>query len=73
MSLSQQRKIHQSDNGDSWWLCRDEKGVFILHEGSIAAGGNVTKTLLADFLVDNRGTREHQALLNMIGGLTELS
>jgi hypothetical protein len=70
MFPSQQRKIHQSENGDSWWLCRDGKGVFILHEANIPAG-EVTKTELADFLVNNRGAPEHQALLKMIGGLTE--
>jgi hypothetical protein len=72
MSLSQQRKIHQSENGDTWWLCRDAKGVFVLHEANTPAGGNVTKTELADFLVNNGGTPEHRALLKMIGSLTEL-
>jgi hypothetical protein len=68
---TQQRKIYQSEKGDSWWLCQDGKGIFILHEANIPAGGNVTKTELADFLVKNRGAPEHQALLKMIGGLTE--
>jgi hypothetical protein len=72
MSASQQRKIHQSENGDSWWLCQDGNVIFILHEANISAGGNVTKTELANFLVNNRGAPEHQALLKMIGGLTEL-
>jgi hypothetical protein len=27
MSIMQQRKIHQSENGDSWWLCREESNV----------------------------------------------
>jgi hypothetical protein len=72
MSSSHQRKIHQSENGDSWWLCRHGKGVFILHEANLPDGENVTKTELADFLVKNRGAPEHRALLKMIGGLTEL-
>jgi hypothetical protein len=63
MVPSRQRKIHQSENGDSWWLCQDGKGVFILHEANISVGGNVTKTELADFLGNNRGAPEHQALL----------
>jgi hypothetical protein len=70
MSLTQQRKIHQSENGDSWWLCQDGRGVFILHEANILAGGNVTKTELAEFLVNNRSAPERQALLKMIGSLT---
>lgn len=72
MSLSHQRKIHQSENGDRWWLCRQGKGVFILHEANLPDGENVTKTELADFLVKYRGAPEHRALLKMIGGLTEL-
>jgi hypothetical protein len=53
-------------------LCRDGKGVFVLHEANIPAGGNVAKTELADFLVNNTGAPEHQAVLKMIGGFTEL-
>ncbi|MCA1453099.1 hypothetical protein I6F35_07670 [Bradyrhizobium sp. BRP22] len=70
MSLSRQRKIHQSENGDSWWLCQDCKGVFILHETNIFAGGDVTKIGLAEFLANDSGAPEHQAFLKMIGGLT---
>jgi hypothetical protein len=72
MSLSQQRKIHQSANGDSWWLCQDDKGMFILREANIPAGANTTKIELTEFLVKNRGAPEHQALLKMIGSLTGL-
>jgi len=43
-----------------------------LHEANIPAGGKVTKTELAAFLVKKAGAPELQALLNMIGGLTEL-
>ncbi|UPK31346.1 hypothetical protein [Bradyrhizobium sp. 195] len=70
MSLSRQRKLYQNENGDSWWLCQDGKGVFILHEANVPAEGNATKTGLADFLVNNTGAPEHQALLTMIGDLT---
>jgi hypothetical protein len=69
-SLSRQHKIHQSENGDSWWLCQDYKGVFILHEANILSGGNVAKTELTEFLVKKKGASEHQALLKMIGDLT---
>ncbi|WP_152977395.1 hypothetical protein [Bradyrhizobium pachyrhizi] len=70
MSLSRQRKIYQSENGDSWWLCQDGKGVFVLHEANALAGGHVTKVALADFLANNKDAPEHQALLKMIGELT---
>lgn len=33
-----QRKIY-SENGDSWWLCREEGGsVYVLHEANISSG-----------------------------------
>jgi hypothetical protein len=70
MSLTQQRKIYQNEDGESWWLCRDGNGVFVLCEDP--AGENVTSTELTDFLVNNKGTPEHQAILKLLGGLTEL-
>jgi hypothetical protein len=27
--MTHQRKIYQSSNGDSWWLCRDQDGQFL--------------------------------------------
>jgi|tagenome__1003787_1003787.scaffolds.fasta_scaffold20987748_3 hypothetical protein len=70
MSLSRQRKIHQIENGDSLALPNRQGRVFILHEANVPAGGNVTKTGLAEFLDNNTCAPEHQALLKMIGDLT---
>jgi hypothetical protein len=47
MSSGQQRKIYQSANGDSWWLCREQAGVFVLHEANQPSGGTVTKASAA--------------------------
>jgi hypothetical protein len=69
MSLTQQRKIYQSENGDSWWLCRSEDGVFVSHHANPASGGTVTKIDLAQFLM-GRNAPEKQALVTMIGELT---
>lgn len=71
MSSGQQRKIYQSENGDTWWLCRNEGGgVFVLHQANLPSGGKVTKLDLAQFLMGSRNSPEKLALLDMIGELT---
>jgi hypothetical protein len=66
-----QRKIYQSENGDSWWLCRGEGAVFVLNEVNRPSGGMVTRVELTQFLMSGRNGPEKQALLEMIGGLTQ--
>jgi hypothetical protein len=70
MSSGQQRKIYQSENGDSWWLCREEAGVFVLHEANQPSGGTVSKIDLAQFLMNGKDGPEKSALLELVGGLT---
>jgi hypothetical protein len=65
----QQRKIYQSENGDSWWLCRAEDGVFVLHEANVPSGGMTTRIELTQFLSSGGNAPEKQALLAMIGQL----
>lgn len=72
MSVGQQRKIYQSENGDSWWLCRDENGVFVLHEANVPVGATATRIELPRFLQSGNAL-ENQALLEMIGELTRCS
>jgi hypothetical protein len=67
--MSQQRKIYQSENGDSWWLCRGEDAVFVLHEANVPSGGMSTRIELTQFLSSGRNEPEKQALLAMIGEL----
>ena len=68
--MSHQRKIYQSSNGDSWWLCRDQKGhVFILHE---ASGGHATHIGIGEFLRTGNAGPEHQSLLRIVGELAQL-
>jgi hypothetical protein len=68
-----QRKIFRSDNGDEWWLCREQGGrVFVLHEANLSSGGNCTKIEITDFLNTEHGRAEHQALLRLIGELTKV-
>jgi hypothetical protein len=67
-----QRKIYHSENGDSWWLCREEDGrISILHEASLSAGGNSTKLEIAEFLAHGKAAPAHHALLGLIGDLTK--
>jgi hypothetical protein len=67
--MSQARKIYQSENGDSWWLCRQEGAVFVLHEAN-PPGGMITRVELAEFFSSGRNGAEQKALLKMIGDLT---
>ena len=72
--MTHQRKIYQSSNGDSWWLCRDQDGqVFILHEANTAAGGRATRIGIGEFLRTANAGPEHQSLLRLIGELAQLS
>jgi hypothetical protein len=70
MFTGQQRRIYQSENGDSWWLCREGDAVFVLYEANLPSGGTVTKIELTQFLASGRHAPEKQALLSMIGELT---
>jgi hypothetical protein len=71
MSTGQQRKIFQSENGDSWWLCRERETVFVLHEANLSSGGAFTKIALGQFLSSSGNPPEKQALLQIIGELTQ--
>jgi hypothetical protein len=39
-----EREIYHSENGDRWWLCRDDGRVFVLHKANDSSGGTVTKS-----------------------------
>ena len=66
-----QREIYHSENGDRWWLCRDDGRVFVLHRANVSSGGTVTKIELGDFLGAGKAGPEHQALIRLIGSLVE--
>src|ERR1043166_7820390 len=69
----QQRKIYQSENGESWWRCRGDDVVFVLHEANVSSGGMATRIELPQFLSSGRNAPEKQALLAMIGELVRAS
>jgi hypothetical protein len=58
------RKIYISENGDSWWLCREDGGrVYVLHETNLLSGGTTPKIEIGDFLSTGKRRSEHQSLL----------
>jgi hypothetical protein len=68
-----QREIYLSENGDKWFLCRDEDGrVFVLHKANVSSGGTATKIELGDFLGRGKAGPEHQALSRLIGRLVDV-
>ena len=64
------RKIYSNGDGDSWWLCRERCGLFVLHEKK--CGEMISKQELEDFLADPGSAPEKAALIKMIGGLAQL-
>jgi hypothetical protein len=72
MMSDQQREIYHSENGDRWFLCRDDDGgLFVLHKANVSSGGTATKIGLGDFLGRGKAGPEHQALARLIGGLVD--
>jgi hypothetical protein len=70
--MMSQRNVYVAANGDSWWLCRGDDRVFVLHEGSLASGGKANKFELSEFFSSATPGPEHQALIQLIGRLAEL-
>ena len=68
-----QKEIYHSENGDRWFLCRNDDGrVYIEHKANPSSGGKVTIIELGDFLGKGRAGPEHQALTRLIGSLVEV-
>jgi hypothetical protein len=73
------REIYHSENGDRWFLCRDDDGrLFVLHKANVSSGGTATKIELGDFLEElgdflerRKAGPEHQALARLIGSLMD--
>jgi hypothetical protein len=66
-----ERKLYRSENGDTWWLCRKDSWVYVLHEANLSSGGSRTEIQIGDFLAEGRAGPEHQALLKLIGTLAD--
>jgi hypothetical protein len=69
---SHQREIYHSENGDRWFLCRDDDGrVFVFHKANVSSRGAATKIEIGDFLGRGKAGPEHQALVRLIGNLVD--
>jgi hypothetical protein len=67
-----QREIYHSENGDRWFLSRDDDGLaFILHKANLSSGGKVSAIEVGDFLGAGKAGPEHQALIRLVGTLVE--
>jgi hypothetical protein len=66
------REIYHSENGDRWFLCRNDDGLaYVEHKANPSSGGKVTIIALGDFLGHGKAGPEHQALIRLIGSLVE--
>ena len=69
---NRQREIFHSENGDRWFLCRDDDGrAFVFHKANVSSGGTATTIELGDFLGRGKSGPEHQALARLIGSLVD--
>jgi hypothetical protein len=65
-------EIYHSENGDRWFLNRDDDGCpFILHNANLSSGGKVSAIEIGEFLSAGRAGSEHQALIRLICRLVE--
>lgn len=67
------RELYASPNGDRWYLVREAQSqqVLVRHVANAASGGHVTHTDVGAFLMRGGHSPEQQALLRLIGTLTE--
>jgi hypothetical protein len=67
------RELYASPNGDRWYLAQQgtSQQVYIQHIANAASGGHMTRIEVGEFLVRGGNAPEQQALLRLIGTLTE--
>jgi hypothetical protein len=64
MSTGRQRKIHQSENGDSWWLCREGGTVFVCTKRTFLRVGRSQKWRSHNFCRARKSPRKTSAAGN---------
>ena len=68
----QKRDLYLSSNGDTWYLAREDDGkVCVVHEPNQSSGGRPTQFSVGEFLMRGNHGPQHQALLDLIGGLVD--
>ena len=66
----QARPLYTSPSGDTWCLCRSQKGeIVVSHQPNFASGGKPAEIDLSTFLAKGNTGPEHQALRELIGEL----
>ncbi|KJC55710.1 hypothetical protein UP10_38575 [Bradyrhizobium sp. LTSPM299] len=69
--MPSQREIYLSSNGDRWSLYRTDDGrVHVIHQANLSSGGSSETIEISDFLAHGRMGPEQQALIRLIGSLT---
>ena len=71
--MAQTRLLYESENGDRWFLVREDRPrwVFIRHEPNAASGGRVADLTIGEFLIRGVYGPEHVELLRLIGSLCD--
>ena len=65
-------EIYHSENGDHWFLCRDDDDrTFVLHKAKRLFGRQSDFDRARIFLGKGKTGPEHEALARLIGGLAE--
>jgi hypothetical protein len=72
--MSNRRELYRSPQGDVWYLGREpaDGRAFIIHQPNGPSGGQLSHIELGDFLREQNGGPEQQALLRLIGSLVEV-
>jgi hypothetical protein len=67
VSVTHERLIYESSNGDKWWLCEDPRTGLpaVRHNSNPQSGGHISYFDAESFLLTGRGP-EHEALRNVI-------
>jgi len=67
--MSDKQDFSVSSNGDRWSLEKDPVSgeTVVVHEANAPSGGQITRTPVANFLSQNVGKPEYEALLQILG------
>ncbi|WP_313474909.1 hypothetical protein [Agrobacterium pusense] len=65
--MSDMKEFSVSSNGDRWFLMNELGGLAVLHKANEPSGGHERRMTVADFVAQNVGKPEHDALLQLLG------
>jgi hypothetical protein len=72
--MPERRELYRSPDGDCWYLGREPTNgrAFVIHQAEGPSGAHLSHIELGDFLRDEPGRPERQALLRLIGTLVDV-